>query len=158
MPIDIKKALWRCPKCGARLVTRNMQHSCGIFTLKQLFAKSEPQVYRIFKKFRSMVNATGRVTMIPQKTRVAFMVRVRFAGAYPRKSYLLCAFALPRRCTDKRIFKIEQYAPHFVGHFMRIDSEGQLDAQVQRWLNEAREVGTREALAKKNTRSTYKAH
>ena len=26
-----------CPRCGARLVTRNLWHSCGAFTLEGLF-------------------------------------------------------------------------------------------------------------------------
>ncbi|MGH9972245.1 MAG: hypothetical protein ACREBG_31245 [Pyrinomonadaceae bacterium] len=46
-----------------------------------------------------MVRACGPVRTIPQKTRVVFQVRVRFAGCYPRKSHLLCGFALPRRVT-----------------------------------------------------------
>ena len=146
MPVDIAKPLWRCPKCGARLVTRNMQHSCGTFTLGALFARSDPGVFRMFKKFRRMVRATGRVIEIPQKTRVAFMVRVRFAGAYPRKDHLLCAFALPQRCPDRRFLRIETYAPHFVGHYLRVYTEKELDGQVQKWLHESRLVGTREAL------------
>ena len=36
--------LWHCPKCGARLVTRNLWHSCGRFTLEALFSGSAPGV------------------------------------------------------------------------------------------------------------------
>jgi len=32
--------LWHCPTCGARLVSRNLWHSCGRFTLEALFAGS----------------------------------------------------------------------------------------------------------------------
>lgn len=149
MSFDTTKPLWRCPKCGARFVTANIWHSCGKYTLKDLFAKSEPHVLRAFKKFEKMVRACGPVTMIPQKTRVVFMVRVRYAGAYPRKNHLLCGFALPRRCEDPRFVKIQNYAPHFIGHLMRIDSEDQLDAQVQQWLKEAYAVGSQEVLRKR---------
>jgi hypothetical protein len=38
--------VWTCPKCGARLVTRNLWHSCGSFTLEGLFAGSDPSVIR----------------------------------------------------------------------------------------------------------------
>jgi hypothetical protein len=34
--------LWICPRCGARLPSRNLWHSCGTFTLEDLFAKSSP--------------------------------------------------------------------------------------------------------------------
>lgn len=131
-------------------MTRNMQHSCGKHTLAALFANSDPEVFNIFKKFRKMVRATGPVIEIPQKTRVAFMVRVRFAGAYPRKNYLLCAFGLPRRSRNKRFFKVEEYSPHFVGHYLRVYSQEELNDQVQRWLHEARSVGTREVLQRRS--------
>lgn len=102
--------LWRCPKCGERFVTKNMWHSCGKYTLEALFARSEPHVFQLFNKFAEMMRACGPVTMIPQKTRVVFQVRVRFGGCYPRKSHLLCTLALPRVDNDPRFFKIEKYA------------------------------------------------
>jgi hypothetical protein len=110
-------------------------------------------VARAFRKFEKMIRACGPVTMIPQKTRVVFMVRVRYAGAYPRKNSLLCSFALARHVEDPRFIRIEHYAPHFIGHTMRIDSEDQLDAQVQRWLKEAYRVGTQEALKRSHVRN-----
>lgn len=128
------KSLWRCPKCGARLVTKNMWHSCGRFTLKELFAHSDPNVKRLFKKFEQLIRSVGPVRMIPQKTRVVFQVRVRFAGAYPRKSYLLCALALTRRITHPRLVKYEYYGRNWHGHFFRIESEDQFDARFKRWL------------------------
>ena len=153
MSLIRQRPLWTCPKCGARLVTANMWHSCGRFTLKQLFAKSEPHVIRIFRKYEQMVRAAGPVRIIPQKTRVVFMVRVRHTAAYPRRDHLICSFALPRRSRSKRFMKIEEYSPHFIGHYLRVDSENQLDAQVRKWLRESYTVGTQDALASKRRRS-----
>jgi hypothetical protein len=84
--------------------------------------------------------------MIPQKTRVVFQVRVRFAGCYPRKSHLLCGLALTRVDDDPRFFKVEKYASHFIGHSFRAYSEADLDADVQRWMREAYEVGEQKHL------------
>lgn len=149
-PVSLKP-LWRCPKCGAKLVTRNMWHSCGKYTLKDLFARSEPNVPKLFHKFAKMVRSCGPVTMIPRKTRVVFLDRVRFAGAYPRKSYLLCGIALPRRVNHPRFIKIETYAPHFHGHLFRVQSAEDLDREVQAWLHESYKVGQQMHL-KKNLR------
>jgi len=135
------RPLWKCPKCGERFVTRNMWHSCGKFTLEALFARSEPHVFGLFNKFAGMVSSCGSVTVIPQKSRVVFQVRVRFAGCYPRKSHLICSLALPRVLDDPRFFKIEEYASHFIGHSFRVYSEADLDSDVQEWLREAYEVG-----------------
>ena len=149
-----RRPLWRCPACGERFVTKNLWHSCGKHTLEELFARSEPHVLPLFKKFAKMVRACGPVRMIPQKTRVAFQVRVRFAGVYPRKSHLLCGFALPYRSTDPRFVKIEEYAPHFQGHLFRVASAADLDEQVQRWLRESYQVGAQRLLSKSDTKTT----
>ncbi len=146
------KALWRCPKCGARLVTPNMSHSCGRHTLKALFAHSGPNVFRVFRKYEKMVRVCGPVTMIPQKTRVVFMVRVRHTAVYPRKDHLICGIELPSEHRDRRFFKIERYTRNFVGHYLRVRSEDELDAKVQKWLKESYAVGTQEALQTKTGR------
>ena len=144
-----QRPLWRCPACGERFVTKNLWHSCGKHTLEELFARSEPQVLQLFKKFAKMVRACGPVRMIPRKTRVVFQVRVRFAGAVPRKSHLLANFALPYNANDSRFVKIEKYAPHFQTHTFRVSSERDLDKQVQRWLKESYEVGAQSFLQEK---------
>jgi hypothetical protein len=141
-----QRPLWRCPECGERFVTRNLWHSCGKHTLQELFAGSDPHVLPLFKKFEKMVRACGPVRTIPQKTRVVFQVRVRFAGAYPRKSYFLVGFALPYRSDDPRFVKIESYAHHFQGHLFRVASETDLDEDVQRWLHESYQVGAQSFL------------
>lgn len=88
-----------------------------------------------------MVRACGPVRMIPQKTRVVFQVRVRFAGAYPRKSHFVAGFALPYQAKDPRFIKIEKYAEHFQGPTFRVSCEADLDNKVQAWLRESYKVG-----------------
>jgi hypothetical protein len=145
------RPLWRCPKCGERFVTRNMWHSCGKQSLESLFANSEAQVFKLFKKFSRMVKSCGRVRVIPQKSRIVFQVRVRFAGCYPRKSYLLCGIALRRRHDSSRFVKIEEYAPHFIGHYFRVYFEEDLDSDVQDWLRESYKVGKQTPIADQDT-------
>lgn len=147
MPTRLKP-LWRCPKCRERFVTANIWHSCGKYRLEALFNRSEPQVLEYFREFEQMVRKCGPVRMIPQKTRVVFQVRVRFASCYPRRSYLLCSVALPRTITNPRFVKIEKFAAHFIGHHFHISSKEGLDAEVQDWLFESYAVGAQEHLKK----------
>jgi hypothetical protein len=126
-----------------------MWHSCGKFTLKDLFAKSDPNIPTLFRKFAGMVRSCGPVTLIPQKTRVVFMDRVRFAGAYPRKSYLLCSIALPERFENPRFVKIESYTPNWHGHYFRVESAMDLDSEIQSWLHESYKVGQQKHLQSK---------
>ena len=145
MPSKLK-SLWRCPKCGERFVTKNLWHSCGKYSLQELFSRSDPLVLKLFKKFARMARTCGPVKMIPQKTRAVFQVRMRFAGCYPRKSHLLCTVVLSRRLDVPRIVKTEVFAPHCILHQFRIYSENELDDEVQGWLYESYEVGKQKHL------------
>ena len=157
MPTETRKStksvklppLWRCPKCRERFVTKNLWHSCGKYTLEELFSRSDPHVLSLFKKFAAMVRACGPVHMIPQKTRVVFQGRVRFAGALPRKTHFLANFALPYQANDSRFVRIEKYAPHFQTHTFRVSSESDLDQQLQGWLRESYQVGAQAFLMEK---------
>ena len=80
-----KAPLWHCPKCGARLITRNLWHSCGRFTLEALFAGSGPGVLAAARKYVTLLESLGDVQVLPQKTRLVAVARVRFAGLYPRR-------------------------------------------------------------------------
>ena len=103
--------LWVCPKCGARLVTRNMWHSFGQFTLETVFAKSRPGVIDLARSYVGMLQSLGEVQVIPQKTRLVCVARVRFAGLYPRKNGFLAGFGLHRWLHSSRIVKSNDYGP-----------------------------------------------
>ena len=139
-----KAELWQCPKCGETFITPNMPHSCGKYSLEALFSRSEPHVLRLFRRFEELVKACGPVRVIPQKSRVVFQVRVRFAGAVPRKSYLQCAFGFHRRREHPRFYKIEQYAPHWFHHHTRVEREEDFNADFVDWIREAYAVGQQE--------------
>ena len=140
------RPLWICPRCGAKLVTRNMSHSCGTFSLSDLFARSEPRVRKIFRKLARMVRACGPVIITPQKTRVVFQVRVRFLACTPRKSHLLCTFEFTRRKNNRRFRSVTTYARLWHGHEVRFDSEDQLDREVAAWIRESYALGEQRHL------------
>lgn len=93
-----------------------------------------------------MVRACGPVHMIPQKTRVVFQARMRFAGVMPRKSHLICHFVLPRKIDSERFYKIETFNPRCHVHCLRVSEEADLDGDVARWLKEAYQVGQQRFL------------
>ena len=82
------RALWRCPRCGERFTTRNQWHACGSFDIEALFVRSQPIVRRLYDRFLKLVRESGPVTVIPQKTRIALQVRMRFAALMPQKDVL----------------------------------------------------------------------
>ena len=127
-----------------------MSHSCGKFSLEDLFALSQPEVAHLFSEFERLVRKCGDVHMIPQKTRVVFQSRMRFAGAMPRKSHLICHFVLPRRIENDRFYKIETFTPRCHAHYLRVREVADLNAEVTQWLKEAYEVGQQRHLIRRD--------
>ncbi|MEW5987138.1 MAG: DUF5655 domain-containing protein [Chloroflexota bacterium] len=140
------KELWQCPNCGERFVTPNMWHSYGRYSLGALFARSEPHVREIYDRLVELTQALGPVTIIPQKSRIAFQVRVRFFGCMPRKSHLLCGFWFTYRHDHPRFHKIEKYSPRAYGHFIRVQATEEFDEEFMGWLREAYAIGQQKHL------------
>lgn len=144
-----ERPLWKCPKCGARLVTRNLWHSCGRFTLEALFSGSAPGVLAAARKYVALLESLGDVQVLPQKTRLVAVARVRFAGLYPRKDDFMAAFALHRWISSPRIVKTVDYGPRWRAHYVRIASAADLDSELRAWLQESHHiVGLQSDLAK----------
>jgi Domain of unknown function (DUF5655) len=132
--------LWHCPKCGARLVSRNLWHSCGRFTLEALFSGSARELLAAARKYVALLESLGDVQVLPQKTRLVAVARVRFAGLYPRKDHFIAGFALHRWLENPRIVKTVDYGPRWRGHYVRITSAVDLDGELRAWLQESHDV------------------
>jgi len=131
------KPLWTCPKCGARLVSRNLWHSCGRFRLEALFAGADPGALKLARKIMAAVKSLGDVQCIPQKTRLVFVARVRFAGMVPRKDHVILTFALHRRLRSKRVERHIDYGPRWQAHQVRVRSTEDIDRELRGWLQES---------------------
>ena len=146
-----ERPVWVCPKCGARLVTRNLWHSCGRFTLKALFSGSAPGVLAAARKYVALLESLGDVQVLPQKTHLVAVARVRFAGLYPRKDDFIASFALHRWLANHRIVKTVDYGPRWRAHYVRITSAADLDDELRAWLQESHDVvGMQSDLAKRS--------
>jgi hypothetical protein len=132
--------LWTCPACGARLVSRNLWHSCGRFTLDALFADANAGVLDLARRYVAVLQSLGDVQILPQKTRLVCVARVRFAGLYPQKTGFLAYFALQRWLTGTRIVKTEDYGPRWRLHFVRVRSDADLDDELRAWLQESHDT------------------
>lgn len=142
----IGRPLWTCSACGRSFVTRNMNHSCGRWTVEDSLAGRPPQVRALFDAVPTVVSAFGPVTLVPYRDRVAFMDRVRFAGVRPRSRWLDVDFWLPRRVESPRLRKVETLSPYAHIHLVRISSIEDLDSELIGWLREAHAVGRQEHL------------
>lgn len=138
--------LWTCPSCRKRFVTRNMWHSCGQHTVAQFMEGKSETAWAYWERLNEMVAKCGPYSVVANKTRIGFMVRVRFAGisAVSDRGMSL-SFWLKRRVDDPRFRKVEHYGGTDYGHHLRVTALDELDSQVQEWLCMAYEVGCQRA-------------
>jgi hypothetical protein len=149
------KPLWTCPRCGAKLVSKNLAHSCGRATLDEWKARMGPRARALYARFEQLIAACGEYHVAPARTRIAFMARVRFAGITSvSERGMTCAFALPQPLASPRFVKVEEVAPGWWVHRLRITEVSQLDRQVQSWLRTSYHLmGMQERLHRDRSRS-----
>jgi hypothetical protein len=141
-----RKPLWTCPRCGHRFVTRNLWHSCSRYPLAHHFAGMDPLVRQLYNRFLRVLRDCGPVTVIPQKTRIAIMVRVRFAGAITHKHWLDASLWLTRRAEHPCLRRVEVFGPRSFGCQFRFAALDQIDAGFAALAAEAYAVGRQEHL------------
>jgi ABC-type antimicrobial peptide transport system ATPase subunit len=118
-----------------------MWHSCSRYTLAHHFGDKPRELRRLFDHYLSVVRSFGPVTVIPQKSRIALQVRVRFAGAVVRNRWLECGFWLKRRAAHPLIHKVEVLLGRDFLHYFHLTKASQLDASLVVLLREAYDVG-----------------
>jgi hypothetical protein len=139
--------MWRCPICGQTFVSRNMPHSCQTVELDEHFARSEPSVRATFDALLAAVRELGPVTVNPTKSRISLQARMRFAAVErPRRRHLNVHLVLTRPLESPRFTRVEFLAPYYFVHNLRLETPGEVDAELRQWLAEAYEVGLQRHL------------
>ncbi len=148
---DALGELWSCPKCGRKLVGRNMAHSCSSATVERFLRRAGKRERALYARFERMIAACGPYHVSPAKTRVAFQARVRFANVTalgPRG--MRCNFALPHPLASARFVKVEEIVPGWWVHHLHVTALAQLDRELQGWLRRSyRAMGMQERLKKR---------
>lgn len=139
-------ALWTCPRCGQAFVTRNMNHSCERHSLDEPFQGRPAEILRLFDAVRQTIEDIGPVTLVPYRDRVAFMVRVRFAGVQPRNNRLNVNFWLTRRIESPRFQRVETLSPRTHIYTVWVSDPSDVDSELAGWLREAYGVGCQRHL------------
>ncbi len=142
-----RSRLWKCPKCGRLFANRNQSHFCSHYTLRQRLAGRTPQAIALFREFANLVKRCGPVRVLPEKTRIAFQVRMSFAAVSLRRDRLVGHVVLARRLENPRFTKIEYISPRNHVHSFCFHSREEMDREVLAWLREAYRVGQQRHLS-----------
>ena len=140
------RPLWRCSKCRRQFANRNQSHACGRYSLASHFAGKPPVVRAVFEAVLTAVRRHGPVTVLPEKTRIAFQVRMSFAQLTPRRQWVDGHVVLARRVEHGRFRKIETISRRNHVHHFRLFTPADVDAEVSGWLKEAYAVGAQQHL------------
>ena len=144
----IARPLWRCTGCDREFANRNQTHACGRYDLDHHFENRPRHVRDLFEAVLSVAQAIGPVTVLPEKTRIAFQVRMSFAQVTPRQRWLDGHVVLARRLEHPRFRSIQTISPRNHVHFFRLSELTEVDAELRAWLAEAYAVGEQRHLAK----------
>jgi len=140
--------LWTCPRCGRGFANRNQTHTCGLGTLDAHLAGRDPEVVAIFWRLVELAERNGPVTVLPEKTRVAFQVRMSFAAVTPRRRWVDGHVVLARRLKHPRFRRIDSFSPRNHVHHFRLARLDEVDDEVAAWLAEAYRVGQQRHLGR----------
>jgi Domain of unknown function (DUF5655) len=138
--------LWRCADCGREFANRNQSHACATHDLEHHFTGKPPEIRALFDRIVAIVQAIGPVRVLPEKTRIAFQVRMSFAQVTPKQRWIDGHVVLARRLEHPRFRKVETFSPRNHLHAFRLESPADVDAELESWFREAYAVGEQRHL------------
>jgi hypothetical protein len=137
-----ERPLWQCPGCQRYFANRNQSHFCGQHDLPTHFHGKPAEVRAIFDAVLQAIRRCGPVTVPPEKTRIAFQVRMSFAQVTPRSRWVDGHVVLARRLEHPRFRRSRRNHVH---HF-RFTAASEVDMEAEGWFREAYAVGQQRHL------------
>jgi hypothetical protein len=126
-----------CPRCGVKLVAKNLSHACGDYSIDAFLRGKTTAERRLFARFVRLIAKCGPYTVAPAKTRVAFCAQVRFASVNRvGRGTIDVHFVLPRVVDHPRIRKIDHLGKLHV-HHVRLSRAADCDRELAAWLAQA---------------------
>jgi hypothetical protein len=139
------RPLWVCPECGRGFANTRQTHACAPLDLARHFEGRSDAVRATYDAFLALLEENGPVTVLPEKTRIAFQVRMSFAQLTLRRSWTLGHLVLARRVDDPVFTDVETYSPRNHVHAFRLHGPEEV-GRLRPWTPEAYAVGCQDHL------------
>lgn len=140
--------LWICPDCGRRFANRNQTHTCGRGSLEPHFRGRPPEIRALYDAFVEYLRRLGPVEILPQKTRIAFHVRMSFAQLTPRRRWIDGHFVLAEPRAHPQVRRITTLSLHNHVHEFRLVGEADLTPGFLELMAAAYAVGQQQHLSR----------
>ena len=122
-----------------------MWHSCARYTVDAFFAGKDVQARELFDAYVSFLRGIGDFVVDPNKTRIAFQNRGRFATVQRvRRDGLVIGFWLKRPVDNARFLRVERIPPNNYVYSLLLRGPEDLDDELRSWLREAYRVGNQQ--------------
>jgi hypothetical protein len=138
--------LWTCPRCSRPFANRQQSHACGTHDLESHFSGKLPVIREIFDRFVTALRTIGPVIVLPERTRVAFQVRMSFAQLTPKQPWVDGHLVLARRVESPLFTKVESFSPRNHLHAFRLVAPADVTPALRRLMAEAYKVGDQQHL------------
>lgn len=142
----VRPELWPCPLCGRRFANRNQSHACGRHDLGHHFEGKSAKIRAIYDAFVALLEENGPLIILPEKSRIAFQVRMSFAQLTMRREWVLGHLVLARRAESPLFTRVETFSPRNHLHAFRLDDPARV-AALRPFAKEAYAVGRQDHLA-----------
>lgn len=143
------RPLWECPACHRAFANRKQTHTCGPLDIEHHFRGRPPAIRALFDLVCERVQSIGPVIVLPEKSRIAFQVRMSFAQITPRNRWLDGHFVLARRRPNPMVRKIDSLSPRSHVHHFRLQSPADVTKVFISFLAEAYAVGEQRHLRRR---------
>ena len=140
------KPLWTCPTCNRQFANQNQSHACARYTLSDHLEGKAPEVVALYHHLEAVIQRLGPVIVNPEKTRIAFQVRMSFAAVMLKRQWIDGHVVLARRLESPRFRRIETVSPRNHVHSFRLTCLEDVDEEFVAWLAEAYLVGEQRHL------------
>jgi len=135
---------WRCPRCGRSLAHRHQFHFCGSpRALAAQFAGTPPGLKLLFGHLLEEIRACGPMTVLLERTRIAFHAGLAFMAVSVQPSALSGHLILPDRRRHPRFLRVDTLAPGNHAHHFRLTTSDEIDPEFVSWIRAAYAIGRR---------------
>ena len=140
------RPMWRCPVCQRQFANRNQSHFCGRYDLESHFRGKPTEIRQLYDMFVTQVRKCGPVTILPEKTRIAFQVRMSFAALQVQCAKIIGHLVLAHRHERPCFVRIDTISRYNHVHHFRIEKPGDLDEELCHFIAKAYAVGQQKHL------------